>query len=93
MGSSERPISLLLTVGTGVATLLVAVGLVLPLGSHAGAVLNLVGVGLFIALPIGRVLLMLVLFVRQRDSMLAGAALAVLLIIAVGSSAAMMLDR
>jgi hypothetical protein len=93
MGSSERPIALLLTVGTGLATLLVALGLVLPPGSRAGAVLNLVGVGLFIALPVGRVLLMFVQFVRQRDAILGAAALAVLLIIALGSTAAVMLGR
>lgn len=94
---ADRPIALLLSVGTGIATLLVvagmSAGLILPPSSSVGYTLSLIGVGIFVIMPVARVLLMLILFVRQRDFVLAATALAVLLIIALGSAVAAIVDH
>ena len=59
----ERRIAALLGTGTWLASLVIIGGLAFP----AAATLVKAGVALFIALPIARVVLMLVAFLRHRD--------------------------
>ena len=78
-GALERRVALLLGAGTWIASAVIAAGLVLPAGT---AIVN-AGVALFIALPVLRVLAMLVEFLRRRDyriALIAAAVLAVLLL-------------
>lgn len=73
-------VALVLRVGTWVASAVIAVGLVLP----SGAPVVTTGIALFIALPIIRVTVMLVEFVRRRDYRIATIAALVLIIIVLG---------
>jgi uncharacterized membrane protein len=78
-----------LSVGTWLASVVIVAGLVLPslperTPSLTGSQVVNAGIGLFILLPVLRVLLMLAMFVRERDYKLAGAAALVLLIIFAG---------
>jgi uncharacterized membrane protein len=78
-----------LNVGTWLASFVIAAGLVLSLLHQrtqfpAGAPVVTVGIGLFILLPILRVILMLTIFTKERDYKFAAAAAVVLLIILAG---------
>ena len=78
-----------LNVGTWLASVVIAAGLVLSLFYErtpfpTGAQVVTAGIGLFILLPILRVILMLTIFVKERDYKFAGAAAVVLLIIFAG---------
>jgi len=78
-----------LNVGTWLASVVIAAGLVLSLFHErtpfpTGAQVVTAGIGLFILLPILRVILMLTIFVKERDYKFAGVAAVVLLIIFAG---------
>jgi uncharacterized membrane protein len=78
-----------LNVGTWVATGVIAAGLVLSLFYQrmpfpTSAQVVTAGIGLFILLPILRVILMLIIFVKERDYKFAAAAAVVLFIIFAG---------
>lgn len=81
----ERRVALVLEIGTWAASTIIAVGLFLPSGAHVVAV----GVGIFIALPVFRVALMLIAFLRAGDLKIAGVAALVLTIIALAVAVAM----
>ena len=75
-----------LNVGTWLASVVIAAGLVLSLFHErtpfpTGAQVVTAGIGLFILLPILRVFLMLSIFVKERDYKFAAAAAVVLVII------------
>ena len=77
-----------LNIGTLLASVVIAAGLVLSLFKPTlfttGAQVITTGIGLFILLPILRVILMLTIFVKERDYKFAAAAGVVLLIIFAG---------
>ena len=78
-----------LNVGTWLASVVIAAGLVLSLFRErtpfpTGAQVVTAGIGLFILLPILRVILMLTIFVKERDYKFAAVATVVLLIIFAG---------
>ena len=78
-----------LNVGTWLASVVIVAGLVLslfhePTPSPTGTQVVTAGIGLFILLPILRVILMLIIFVKERDYKLAATAAVVLLIIFAG---------
>jgi len=82
----ERRIAALLHYGTWLASGVIAAGLLAQwlLGEPPWAgLLASVGIGVFIALPVLRVALMLAIFLRERDYLYSALALAVLAIIAV----------
>lgn len=76
----DRRVAVLLRVGTWLASAVIALGLVLP----SGARVVTTGIALFIALPIVRVAVLLVEFVRRRDHGIATIAALVLLVIVLG---------
>jgi len=81
----ERRIAALLHYGTWLASALVAAGLLAQWLAGAPPWADLlagVGIGLFIALPVLRVALMLAMFLHERDYLYSALALAVLAIIA-----------
>lgn len=91
--TNHRPIAWLLWYGTWIASAIIAMGMALEgLGYGAGAALpgldgyGLVkaGVAMFILLPIARVMVMLIIFLRERDHVYALIAMLVLAIIAAG---------
>ncbi|MBD8897498.1 DUF1634 domain-containing protein [Rhodanobacter sp. DHG33] len=94
----ERLVARLLWLGTWIASAIIAVGLALRAMQHVGhafphgpdglAVMK-AGVALFIALPVGRVALMLFTFLREKDVVYALIAGLVLAIIAAGVLAAL----
>jgi uncharacterized membrane protein len=78
-----------LNVGTWLASVVIAAGLVLSLLHErmpfpAGTQVVTAGIGLFILLPILRVILMLTIFVKERDYKFAAAAAVVLFTIFAG---------
>jgi len=89
----ERLLAHLLDKGTWLASAVIGVGLLLAGAGSAGMSLVRVGVALFIALPIVRVLAMMVVFWRERDYRFGTIALLVLLIIGVGAVCATWLSR
>jgi uncharacterized membrane protein len=85
----ESLLASVLNVGTWLASAVIAAGLVLSLFDQrmplsTGARVVTAGIGLFILLPILRVILMLTIFVKERDYKFAAAAAIVLLIIFAG---------
>jgi uncharacterized membrane protein len=76
----DRRVAFLLHTGTWLASAVIAVGLVLP----AGAGVVKAGIALFVALPIARVTVMLVDFLRRRDHRIAVIAALVLTVILLG---------
>ncbi len=75
----DRSVALVLGAGTWIASAVIGAGLLLPSGT---AIVN-AGVALLIALPILRVALMLVEFVRRQDyriALIAGSVLAVIIL-------------
>jgi uncharacterized membrane protein len=79
-GALDRRVALVLGAGTWIASAVIAVGLIVPAGT---AIVN-AGVALFIALPIVRVAVMLVEFLRGRDYRIAIIAALVLAVILLG---------
>lgn len=89
----EQIIAALLWYGTWVASAVIAVGMILsgfhlleaPLGAGFSSY-NIIktGVALFIFLPVARVILMLVIFMGQRDYVYTAISALVLAIIAIG---------
>ena len=82
----ERLLAVLLRYGAWLASLAIGVGLVLAFAGSTPAGLRIVtiGIGLFILLPSLRVLLMLAVFMRQRDYRFGLIAALVLAIIVLG---------
>jgi uncharacterized membrane protein len=93
MSSLERRLAALLQYGTWAASLIVAVGCVLALFSHGVSVaaangygprIVTAGIALFILLPVLRLMLMLGVFLHQRDYRFSVVTLLVLLIVFTG---------
>lgn len=82
MEAEESRIAALLWGGTWAASALLAAGLALP--GEGGPLLMKGGVAMFILLPVSRVLLMLVQFLRRRDKVHAAIALLVLAVVGAG---------
>jgi uncharacterized membrane protein len=87
----ERLLARVLRHGTWLATCIVALGLALPLIGWPGAPpavtsarIVTAGIALFILLPVLRVLLMLIVFVREGDYRFGAIAALVLVIIVLG---------
>ena len=85
----ESLLAAVLDVGTWLASVLIGAGLVLSLFNErtafpTGAQVVYTGIGLFVLLPILRVILMLTIFVKERAYQFAGAAAVVLLTIFAG---------
>jgi len=85
----EALLASVLNIGTWLASVVIAAGLVLSLFYEqtpfpTGAQVVTAGIGLFILLPILRVILMLTIFVKEGDYKFAAAAAVVLLIIFAG---------
>lgn len=70
--------------GTWLGSSVIALGLALPMTGWSGKITT-AGIGLLIALPVLRVLLMLIVFVRERDLRFSAIAMLVLVIIFLGS--------
>lgn len=87
----ESLLAQLLDKGTWLASAVIGVGLLLTGAGSIGMSLVRVGVALFIALPIVRVLVMMVVFWRERDYRFGAIALFVLLIIGIGALCAVFL--
>ncbi|MBO1114221.1 DUF1634 domain-containing protein [Bordetella petrii] len=89
----EQRIAMLLHYGTWFASALIGIGLLaqwLWQTPPAGLAAVQAGIAMFIALPVLRVALMLALFLRERDRLYSGLALAVLAIIGAGLAAGLM---
>ena len=83
----ERRLAGMLHLGTWLGSAVIAVGLVLALAPEAGGsgtALMAAGIALFILLPVARVALMAMTFLRQGDYCFGAIALLVLAIIALG---------
>jgi len=70
--------------GTWLGSSVIALGLALPMAGWSGGIVT-AGIALLIALPVLRVFLMLVVFVRERDFLFSAIAMLVLAIILLGS--------
>ncbi len=70
--------------GTWLGWSVIAIGLALPMAGWSEAIVT-AGIALLIALPVLRVFLMLVVFVRERDFLFSAIAMLVLVIILLGS--------
>jgi uncharacterized membrane protein len=87
---NHRAIALLLSWGSTLSTLLIAAGIALTLWPLAplplsGSDIVRAGILVLILLPVARVALMLIGFIRQRDRLYALIAALVLMIIAAGA--------
>ncbi|QCT20390.1 DUF1634 domain-containing protein [Jejubacter calystegiae] len=87
---NHRAIALLLSWGSTLSTLLIAAGIALTLWPLAplplsGSDIVRAGILVLILLPVARVVLMLIGFIRQRDGLYALIAALVLMIIAAGA--------
>ena len=85
----ESLLAAVLNIGTWLASVLIGAGLVLSLFNErtpfpTGAQVVNTGIGLFVLLPILRVILMLTIFVKERAYQFAAAATVVLLSILAG---------
>jgi uncharacterized membrane protein len=84
----ERILAEVLHYGTWLASAVIAVGLALALGesilSVSGLPIVTAGIAMFILLPVVRVILMLIVFVRERDYRFAAIAATVLAVIVLG---------
>ena len=85
----ESLLARVLNVGTWLASVVIGAGLVLSLFNErtpfsTGAQVVTAGIGLLVLLPILRVILMLTIFVKERDYQFAAAAAVVLLTIFAG---------
>jgi uncharacterized membrane protein len=88
----EQLLATVLHRGTWLGSCVIAFGLALPMAGWSGVSSVMIytriitaGIALLIALPVLRVLLMLIVFVCQRDFRLSAIAMLVLVIIVVGS--------
>jgi uncharacterized membrane protein len=92
VGDLEHRLAATLRRGTWLASAVIALGLLLPSLTQQGAKIVTVGLALLILLPVLRVMLMLVAFLRARDfplTAVAGLVLAIIgLSLAVGSLSA-----
>ena len=84
MSKTEDLLAGLLRYGTWLASAVIGLGLALSLAGQSGAQVVAAGVVLFIALPVLRVLVMLAVFLRDRDYRLALVAAIVLMTIVAG---------
>lgn len=84
MSKTEGLLAGLLRYGTWLASAVIGLGLALSLVGLSGAQVVAVGVVLFIALPVLRVLVLLAVFLRDRDYRLAIVAALVLMTIVAG---------
>ena len=83
IGRLEALLAATLRYGTWLATAVILAGLVLAAIPHrAGLPLAKLGIALFILLPVARLVLMLLVFLRQRDYRFAAVAALVLAIVA-----------
>jgi uncharacterized membrane protein len=89
----ESLLAHLLDKGTWLACTVIGAGLLSAGAGIPGMSLVRVGVALFIALPIARILVMMVVFWRERDYRFGAIALLVVLIIGVGAVCAIWLRR
>ena len=89
----ENLLAHLLDKGTWLASAVIAVGLLLTCAGGPGMPVVRAGVALFIGLPVLRVMVMMVVFWRERDYRFGAIALVVLLIIAVGAVCAVVFNR
>jgi uncharacterized membrane protein len=80
----ERMLSGLLGYGAWLASVVIGAGLVLASANAKGMRVANAGIGLLILLPVSRLLLMAIVFLRNRDYRLALAAILVLSIILAG---------
>jgi uncharacterized membrane protein len=80
----ERMLSGLLGYGARLASVVIGAGLVLASANAKGMRVANAGIGLLILLPVSRLLLMAIVFLRNRDYRLALAAILVLSIILAG---------
>jgi uncharacterized membrane protein len=81
MQALDRRVALVLSVGTWLASAVIALGLAVP----GGVPVVTTGIALLVALPILRVTLVLIDSLRARDRHIAAICAAVLLIIAFGT--------
>jgi hypothetical protein len=88
----EELLAKVLLRGTWLGSCVIALGMALPLTGGSGASFAMIcteittaGIGLLIALPILRVILMLIAFIRARDLRFSAIAMLVLTIILLGS--------
>ena len=84
MSKTEGLLAGLLRYGTWLASAVIGLGLALSLVGLSGAQVVAVGVVLFIALPVLRVLVLLAVFLRDRDYRLAIVAALVLMTFVAG---------
>lgn len=96
-GRMERLLANVLHGGTWLASVVIAVGLgvsLLPTGAMFATASQIVtvGIALLILLPVLRVILMLLLFLQERDYRFAATAAVVLAILFAGFAAGMLLE-
>jgi uncharacterized membrane protein len=92
----ERRLAGMLHLGTWLGSAVIAVGLVLALAPETGGAgigLMAAGIALFILLPVARVVLMAMTFLRQGDYRFGAIALLVLAIIALGAGVGIFLGQ
>ena len=77
----ERILAAMLRHGTSLASSVIALGLGVAVPYAAGMRIAALGIALFIALPVARVVAMMVFFARSRDYRFSGIAALVLAII------------
>ena len=82
----ERLIANVLDRGTWIASGIITLGLALELAGWPGTRIVIGGIAIFILLPVLRVMIMLIIFVRERDYRFSVIATLVLLIIALGAA-------
>jgi uncharacterized membrane protein len=82
----EQLIAKVLDRGTWIASAVIILGLALELAGWPGTRIVIGGIAIFILLPVLRVIMMLVMFVRERDYRFSVIATLVLLIIALGAA-------
>ena len=82
----ERIIAKVLDRGTWIASGIITLGLALELAGWPGMRIVIGGITIFILLPVLRVMIMLIMFVRERDYRFGVIAALVLIIIALGAA-------
>ena len=82
----ERVIAKVLDRGTWIASGIITLGLALELVGWPGMRIVIGGITIFILLPVLRVMIMLIIFLRERDYRFSAIAALVLMIIALGAA-------
>jgi uncharacterized membrane protein len=82
----ERVIAKVLDRGTWIASGIITLGLALEFAGWPGMRIVIGGIIIFILLPVLRVMIMLIMFVRERDTRFSVIAALVLMIIALGAA-------